>query len=239
MILTVLAVTPLPFPPGAWWMWLMFGLAGEGLLIWSTLRDEKFYQTVFAELFRQEFDLSKLRSKELQQKVAKALEYRDLVVQEIEREDEPVLDDYLRNVADGLEDWIVQLYHLAKGLDAYRSDPIIARDVQIVPQELAKLQQQLRDEQRSAVRDELARTIKTKQSQWDTLSHLQDTMSRANLQLENTLAAMGTVYMQVRLLGAKDVDSGRVQRLQADMSEQVSALEDVSAAMDEVYAASG
>jgi hypothetical protein len=64
-------------------------------------------------------------------------------------------------------------------------------------------------------------------------------MSRANLQLENTLAAMGTVYMQVRLLGAKDVDSGRVQRLQADMSEQVSALEDVSAAMDEVYAASG
>jgi hypothetical protein len=64
-------------------------------------------------------------------------------------------------------------------------------------------------------------------------------MAKAQLQLENTLSAMSTVYTQVVLLGAKDVNSSRAQRLQQDMTEQISALEDIGATMDEVYQMSG
>jgi hypothetical protein len=41
--------------------------------------------------------------------------------------------------------------------------------------------------------------------------------------------------MQTKLIGSKDVNNSRAQRLQADMHEQVQALRDTSTALDEVY----
>jgi hypothetical protein len=60
-------------------------------------------------------------------------------------------------------------------------------------------------------------------------------MEKAQLQLENTISSLGTVYMQVLNLGAKDMGTDDVKRLQATMHEQVQSLEDLSSAMDEVY----
>ena len=221
--------------PGQWWLWLLFGLTGEALIVRSTLRDEKFYQSILDELFDQKFDINKLRSADLRQKLAKMYEYRTLIVKEIKREDNPVLDDYLFNVARGIESWISHVYHLAQGLDTYRRDPVIARDMETVPKELEKFERLLANEQKEPVRAELEKTIAAKQAQWDTLRNLQDTMSKAQLQLENTLSAVGTVYTQVVLLGSKDINSHRAQRLQADIAEQVRALEDICTTVDEIY----
>ena len=225
----------LPWFPGEWWLWLLFGVAGESLIVWSTLHDDKFYQTLLDDVIRQEFNIDKLRSSELRQKLAKAIEYHELVFKEIEREDDPVLDDYLLKMAHSLEDWIARVHHLTTGLDAYRYDPIINRDMEAVPKELEKFKHLLALQPDNPVQEELEKTIAAKQAQWDTLQKLRDTMTKAQLQLENTLSAMGTVYMQVVLLGSKEAESPRAQRLQEDMVEQVRALEDISLAMDEVY----
>jgi len=230
-----LSLLNLPWLPGKWWLWLLFGLVGEALIMLTTLRDEGLYKQVMDEMFHREFDIKRLRSSDLRQKLSKALEYRDLIVKEIEREEDPVLDDYLSNMARGLEDWIAQVYRLAQGLDVYQHDTIITRDMETVEEELAEFEKRLTKEKEGAVREELEKTVATKRSQWDTLKNLRDTMAKAQLQLENTLAAMSTVYTQVVLLGAKDVDSSRAQRLQQDMTEQISALEDIGATMDEVY----
>ena len=218
-----------------WWAWLAFGAASEGLIIWSTLNDEDFYRKIVEEMFKQEFNVKKLRSKELQKKLDKALEYRELIIKEIAREEDPVLDDYLMEVVKGLEEWIAQLYHLAAGLDNYRRDTMLQRDMAAVPQDIKRFKTQLSNEKDEVVSKELKKTIAAKEAQWKTLKNLRETMTRAELQIENAIAAMGTVYSQVALLSAKDIDSTRVQRLQADMTEQVYALEDISAAMDEVY----
>jgi hypothetical protein len=50
---------------------------------------------------------------------------------------------------------------------------------------------------------------------------------------------MGTVYSQMMILGSRDVASGRAQRLEQDITDQVQALQDVVTTMDEVYHASG
>ena len=63
-------------------------------------------------------------------------------------------------------------------------------------------------------------------------------MDRAELQLEHTLTAMGTIYSQMLLVGAKDVDSGRVKRLREEVADEVQGLQDVLDSMDEVYATS-
>ncbi len=60
-------------------------------------------------------------------------------------------------------------------------------------------------------------------------------MQRAELQLESTLSALGTVYSQTLLVGAKEIDSGRAQRLRQDIADQVQGLEDILTTMDQVY----
>ncbi len=235
LVLMTLSLLGLPWFPGLWWMWLLGGLLGEGLILLSTLRDPHFYNQVLNEMFHEKFDINRLRSPELRQKVAKALEYRELIAKEIDRKQDAVLDEYLRDAARGMEDWIAQIYRLAQGLDAYQRDPIIGRDTATVPQELDKFKAQLVREKGSPVQAELEKTISIKQSQWDALRNLRDTMARAQLQLEDTLSAIGTVYMQIVLIGSKDVSSSRAQRLQQDMTEQVRALQDTGSAMDEVY----
>jgi hypothetical protein len=236
MIFITLSVLGLSWFPGTWWMWLLFGLVGEGLIVLTTLRDPKFYDKVMDEMFHDKFDVNKLKNVELRQKVAKALQYRELISQEIHRKPDQLLDDYLRDTAHGLEDWIAQVYRLAQSLDEYQSrNPVIAGDMDSVQKDLAKFKAQLVREKGSAVQDDIAKTVSIKQSQLDALSNLRDTMAKANLQLEDTLSAIGTMYTQMVLIGSKDVNSARAQRLQQDMLEQVHALQDTSSAMDEVY----
>jgi len=233
------SVLDLPWFPGDWWLWLIFGLIGEALIVLTTLRDEQIYQRTMDRLFRQEFDIRKLHARDLRDKLAQALEYRDSVLAEIDRKEDAVLDDYLTDMAHGLEDWIAQVYRLALGLDAYGRDTVIARDMETAPRELAAFEKRLAREPHGAVRQDLEKTVAIKRSQWETLQHLRDTMAKAQLQLENTLSTMSTVYTQVVLLGAKDVSSGRAQRLQQDMAEQIRALADIGTTMDEVYRMSG
>lgn len=235
IILVGLSFLNLSWLPGEWWLWLLFGLVGEALIMLTTLRDEELYKQVLDKMFRQEFDINKLRSPDLRQKLSEALEYRGSIVKEIEREEDPVLDDYLSDMARGLEDWLAQVYRLAQGLDVYWHDPVITRDMKAVPEELEKYEKLLANEKEGSVREELEKTVAIKRSQWDTLKNLRDTIAKAQLQLENTLSSMSTVYTQVVLLGAKDVDSSRAQRLQQDMTEQIHTLEDIGATMDEVY----
>ncbi|MEO6061595.1 MAG: hypothetical protein ABIQ99_06630 [Thermoflexales bacterium] len=224
-----------PWFPGAWWLWLGFGALGEGALVLSTLKDEKFHRWVMDRIFRERFDISRISLPELRQQAQKALDYRELIVQEIERRDDAVLDDHLMDVARGMEDWIGQVYRLAQGLDNYARDPIIARDTSALPGELQQLRQQASRPMSEGVREQYEQTLRMKESQLEALTGLRDTMSKAQYQLDNTLAAMGTVYMQTKLIGSKDVNNSRAQRLQSDMHEQVQALRDTSTALDEVY----
>lgn len=238
LILTTLSVLGLPWFPGAWWMWLLFGLLGEGLIVLSSLRDQKFIQQVMNEVFHEKYDVRQLRNPDLRQKLVKALEYRELITKEIDRKPDEVLDEYLRDTARGLEDWIAQVYRLALGLDDDK-DQMVAREMQTVQQELNRFKAELVRQKGTAVQANIEKTISIKQAQWDALSSLRDAREKARLQLEDTLSAISTVYTQVVLLGSKDVNSSRAQRLQQDMLDQVHALQDTSDAMDEVYQTSG
>lgn len=228
------AALGVPFVPGAWWMWLGFGLVGEAAIVWTTLQDEHLRHRILDEMFRQQFDLKSISLPELRQKLVKALEYRDLLVREIGRKDNGALDTQLLDVTRSMEDWIGQIYRLAQATDVYARDPIIARDFVSVPQELERFKMQRSQAASRLVAEELDKTIAIKRQQWEALQRLRDTMAQAQIQLDHTLAAMGTVYMQAKLIGTTEANSGRAQRLQADMLEQVQQLEDTRTAMEEM-----
>jgi hypothetical protein len=235
LVLTALAVTGAPWLPGAWWMWLAGGLIAEAFVIYSTVSDQSLAKSTENEVFSQQFDLSKLRNKTLREKVSRALEYRSSIIQEIDRKNNYAVDDALREMTQELEGWIGQVYHLAQVLDVYSADTVIARDMEQVPKDLRVLEVKLSQERNAPVKQELQTTFDSKAKQYGALETLRGTMEKANLQLENTLSALGTVYMQTLNLGAKELSSLEAQRLQAQMREQVQSLEDVNAAMDEIY----
>ncbi len=235
LVLFFLFPTPLPF----WqpWFWLVLGALGEIGLVWSSLKDPEFRAKAVAEIFREKFNAREIKDDELRGRVEKALEYRDRIDAGISKSRAGVLRDHLRDVSRGITDWMENVFRLAKRLDAYKSDDIIHQDAQTVEPEIDRLKRRLALEDNDTVKRQISQAVAQKQIQRDNLRRLENVMERAEFQLESAVTAMGTVYSQIMILGSRDVSSGRAQRLQKDINDQVQALQDVVHTMDEVFRA--
>ena len=226
---------PSPFRWWRWWYWIVIGVVAEALIIYTSLSDPVWAQKVVSDMLRGEFDARQLRSPKYRDKVERALEYRERIEGVIRQSGQGVLRDHLQEDARRITEWVSNVFGLAKRLDAYENDEIIERDRRSVQSAVQGFEARLRLESDVAVREQMEEAIGSKRLHWDNLQRLQSTMEKAEFQLENTLSAMGTVYAQLQLIGAKDVDSGRARRLREDIAQQVAALQDIAVAMDEVY----
>ena len=236
-VLTLAGVVPALFGLFQWWFWLVLGALGEVGLVWSSVKDPEFRAKAVAEMFREKFNPKEIGNKALRARVEKALEYRDRADQVIKTSREGVLREHLADVSRGTTDWMENVFRLAKRLDAYMADSVIQQDMQSVEPAIESLKKRLALEDDDAVKRQISQTIAQRQIQRDNLRKLQNVMERAQFQLESTITAMGTVYSQMMLLGSRDVGSGRADRLQQDINDQVQALQDVVTTMDEVYQA--
>ena len=90
-------------------------------------------------------------------------------------------------------------------------------------------------QQNPELRQQLDQVLESKRKHIQSLRALDARMKQAELQLEQSVTALATVYSQVQLVDAQDVDSGRSERLQADIQEQVDRLNDLISAINEVY----
>jgi uncharacterized protein YoxC len=59
-------------------------------------------------------------------------------------------------------------------------------------------------------------------------------MRQAELRLEESMTALSTVYSQMQLIGAREVDSSRSERLQADIREEIAQLNDLISSINEI-----
>jgi hypothetical protein len=237
LALALTAFVPHPLPFWQPWFWLVLGALGEIGLVWSSIQDPEFRAKAVGKMFREKFRPEKIHSDALRTQVGKALQYRDQIDKAISSSQEGVLREHLRDVSQGVNDWMENVFRLAQRLDAYLSDRTIHQDLQAVSPDIDRLKRQLALEDDDTVKRQISQTIAQKQIQRDNLLKLQNVMEQAQFQLESTLTAMGTVYSQVMILGARDVASGRAQRLQQDVAGQVQALQDVVHTMDEMYRA--
>jgi hypothetical protein len=235
VILLVLVKPSLPF----WqqWYWLVLGFLGEALLVWTSLSDPEFRAKAVGEMFREKFNARSIRDANLRKQVEKALEYRDRIDQTIGKSRDGVLREHLKDVSRGINTWGENVFRLAARLDAYLADRMIHDDMQAVGPAIEALTKKLALEDDDTVKRQISQTIAQRQIQRDNLLKLENVMEQAQFQLESTLTAMGTVYSHIMILSARDVASGRAQRLQQDVKDQVQALQDVVTTMDEVYRA--
>ncbi len=227
---------PQPFPWWQPWYWLVLGAAGEVALIVASVTDPETGRRVVQDLFREQFNPRGIRDRDLRAQIEKALDYRHRIEEKVLGTREGVLREHLMDSARRVDEWVAFIYRLASRLDAYRADAWASQQLASLPAEIARIRRDMREEDDPDVRAQMERTAQRKEAQLANLTRLQNLMEQAQYRLEETLTALGTTYSQLLLIGARDLDSGRAQRLDQDIDEQIAALQDIVAELDEVRA---
>jgi len=215
------------------WYWLVLGALAEGAFIASNLSDPAAASRAVAREFEEKFDLSKIRSSVSRQRLQSALEYRRNMMTLAGRHDGAMRLSLNQTIAD-ITDWIGHMYDLALHIDAFDNNDLVERDRRMVPQQIEKTQIRLKNETDPTVRRDLEEQLRTLTQQRDNLDATVNSVKRAEIQLESTLSSLGTIYAQMSLLGTKEVDSSRAQRLRLEIQDEVASLQDTISAMDEV-----
>lgn len=168
-------------------------------------------------------------------KLQRAAEYRAHIIDLIEQPQSSAFAGQLVPITAKLDQWEAYLHRLAGRLNDFEANRLLQRDIHDVPAAIARLQADLESESDPGLRAQMAETLAGYRQQQRQLEALAMLMRRTELEIDETLAEIGTIYSQLQLLGAKDLDSSRAGRLSAGIEEQVNRLGDLLSAMDDVY----
>jgi len=207
-------------------------LMGAAFVVWYAYSQA----TLASENTEQLLPQAMSRAKERSARVDKAHEYRERIYQAIAQTREGPLRERLQSVTERLDEWVTHVERLTARLDELERDPILRRDLSTVPRAVDSLEARLAldADTDAGVRDAVRQTLAARELQLRHLRTLERLKTQAELYSEETVAALGTIYSQALIMDAKDIESGRAQRLRADIDEQVKALRDLIDAMDEV-----
>jgi hypothetical protein len=167
----------------------------------------------------------------------KTYEYQARIKAFIAQTHEGPLRQRLQTATQQLDDWVTSIERLTNRLNELEHNPIIRRDRNAVPRAIHMLEARLdrNPDLDPRVKEAARQTLAARQTQLRQLRTLERVMAQGELQSEETVAALGTIYSQVLLVEAKDTHQGRrAQHLQADINEQAQTLRDLLHAMDEV-----
>ena len=237
LALTIVLTFLLP-RPFFWWPrfgWPLLGIIGVGAIIYSSLTDAETNAKVLLDLFQQQFNPHEIQNKELRTDVESALEYQRRIEEQVRQQRGGTIRDRLEDTASQISDWLSNIYKLANQLDAYYQDDLLARERELLPREIENLQAQRRLESNTAVSAQLDEVLASKGKHMESLVALDNRMKQATLQIDQSLTSLATIYSQIQLIDAQSINSGRAERLQADIQEQVERLNDLADSINEVY----
>jgi hypothetical protein len=226
---------PEPFPWWQNWFWLVGGAIAQAALVANALTDEEAARKAVAREFESKFDLRRIRSRVQRERLQNALEYRQGMIELVERH-RGAMRTNLRQTTQDVDDWIQHMYDLALHIDAFEENELVEQDRRRVPDQIQKTQIRLQREKDPAVQRDLENQLRQLEQQLANLEATANSAKRAEIQLESTLSSLGTIYAQISLMGTKEVDSSRAQRLRLEIQDEVASLEDTIEAMNEVQA---
>ena len=164
----------------------------------------------------------------------RAIGYRRRIQSLIKSRRRGPLADLMAAILPKLEGWEARVGQLADRLTNFETDKLIQRDIKEVSSNIERMQSLWEAESDPATQKQIERTLggyKEQQAQLDALTRL---MRRTRFVLDDTLASMGTIYSQVQVLDALDIDSARATRIGDEIQEQVDKLNDVLSAFSDV-----
>jgi hypothetical protein len=226
---------PKPFPWWPVWGWALLGLLGIAGIAYSSLTNAESNAQLLLQMFQSQFDLKRIKNQALRRDVESALEFQRRISRQVRKGGEDLVWEKPEDISRQLNDWIRNVYQLALRLDAFRQDGLLAAQRESVPREIEALKARRSRETDPVFQDELDRLLESKSKHLAAIQALETRMRQAEIQIEQSLAALATVDSQLKLIEAKDVDSSRSRRLREDILEQVNRLNDLIDSINEVY----
>lgn len=168
----------------------------------------------------------------------RAVSYRRRIESLLKKRRPGPLAERIRSVLERLMSWEERVGQLADRLALFETDDLIQRDLREVPHHIDRLRRQAPLEADVEMREQMNRTLAAYEEQLRQLRLLARVMRRTRYNLDDTLAAMGTVYSQVQVLNAMDIDAPAAARIDDEIGREVDRLNDLMTALGEVYAAS-
>jgi len=215
-------------------------IIAEAVFFYLSSRNENLHAEAVADIFEPKvnFDPATISDEVLNEKIEKALEYWALIDDSISNSPKGVLRDRLSRTASEVTHWLQAVYNLAERVDKFQLNSVVERDLKSLPKTIKEYERKLKEEDNPEVHRQLQKTIDDNKRQLQILQNLESNMDKAGYQLDSTISSLGTIYSQLLLVGSKDEEGNRINRLQEEISEQVYQLEDLTEAMDEVYQSS-
>ena len=139
----------------------------------------------------------------------------------------------MADVSSQINDWMKTVETMAGRITDFKRNSVIQSDLKNVPDAIKKLEAQIAGEQDLRVKTRLEQTLQTRQNQLTTLDKLQSSMRQAEVQLESTVASLGTIYSQV-LTAQSTNQVADYGHLATEVTEQVHQLQDQIEALEEV-----
>jgi hypothetical protein len=164
----------------------------------------------------------------------RAVGYRRRIQSLIKKRRRGPLSDWMTAILPKLEGWEERVGQLADRLANFETDKLIQRDIKEVPANIERMQALWEVESDSAMHNQIERTLGGYKEQQTQLEALTKLMRRTRFVLDDTLAAMGTIYSQMQVLDAMDIDSARAAQISEEIQEQVDRLNDLFSAYADV-----
>jgi hypothetical protein len=131
------------------------------------------------------------------------------------------------------QQWRGVIEALVQRLAGFQQNELIQRDFEAVPEAIAALEQQLATPARSPLQAHLAQALAQRQNQQVVLEQLRTTAAQAEMQIELTLALLGTLYSQL-LTNQSSLQLADYGHWLREVDEQVQGLQDYLEALREV-----
>jgi hypothetical protein len=172
-------------------------------------------------------------SKETQSRLNQARAYKREIDRLVDTTPDPLRKDKLRELSNDVDVWMKTVEEMSQRIDNFKGNQVIQHDLATVPESIKKLTAQLNEESDPRVKESIERTLAARADQMTSLQKLQSLMRQAEVQLENSIAALGTIYSQA-LATQSTSRVADYTHLSTELEEQSKMLRDQLEAMEEV-----
>lgn len=172
-------------------------------------------------------------SKETQSRLNQARAYKREIDHLVETTTDPLRKDKLHQLSADVDNWMKTVEEMSQRIDGFKGNQVIQHDLATVPESIKKLTAQLNEETDPHVKEILERTLAARADQMASLQKLQSLMRQAEVQLENSIAALGTIYSQA-LATQSTTRVADYSHLSSELEEQSKLLRDQLEALEEV-----
>lgn len=165
--------------------------------------------------------------------LAEAKRYKDQMAQLLKGNQDKNKNERLNELSIQMDEWMTSIQQMADRVSGFKRNTNLQHDKVTVDAAITKLSSQLANETDSRIKQQLERTLGARQQQRDSLTKLDNVMRQAEIQLESTVAALGTIYSQA-LATQSTNQVADYSHLSAEVNEQVHSLRDRLEALEEV-----